>query len=119
MRRAQALADDGRDDAARGLDWSPKSLFEPETSLRFGARYLAAQIERFDDNVLAALAAYNDGPVNAQRWLDGQRIEGPDGHIIAIQFDETALYLQLVLKATTGTASTTREHHAPCYGSRG
>ena len=84
---------------ALGLDWRPESLFEPETSLRFGARYLAAQLERFDGNVLAALAAYNGGPVNARRWLERQRIEGPDGYVLAIQFEETALYLELVLES--------------------
>ncbi len=57
--------------ASLGIDWRPESLFEPETSLRFGAGYLAAQLERFDGNVLAALAAYNGRPVNAQRSLDG------------------------------------------------
>lgn len=85
--------------ASLGIDWRPESLFEPETSLRFGAGYLAAQLERFDGNVLAALAAYNGGPVNAQRSLDGQRLGGPDGYVHAIDFQETALYLELVFES--------------------
>ena len=47
---------------------------------------------------MAALAAYNGGPVNARRWLDRQWFEGPDGYILAIDFEETALYLELVLE---------------------
>ena len=85
--------------ASLGLEWRPQSLLEPETSVRFGAHYLAAQLERFDGNVLAALAAYNGGPVNARRWLDRQWLEGPDGYLLAIDFEETALYLELVLES--------------------
>lgn len=74
------------------------ALFEPATALRFGAYYLAAQIERFDGNVLPALAAYNAGPGAAQRWLDVQALPGAEGYLFAVEFSETRRYLERVLE---------------------
>ena len=82
-----------------GVAWAPDQLMQPETALRFGAHYLAAQLDRFDGDLLAALAAYNGGGTNAQRWLDEQWWPGPDGYIEAIDFPETQHYLERVLEA--------------------
>jgi soluble lytic murein transglycosylase len=46
-------------------------LYRPSVSVRFGAFYLGVQMERFDDQLLIALAAYNGGPGNTLRWLEG------------------------------------------------
>lgn len=81
-----------------GVPWNPPSLFEPETSLRFGAYYLARQLERFDGDLLAALAAYNAGPGNAERWIEGQSLPGGDGFVAAVDFGETRLYLERVVE---------------------
>lgn len=76
----------------------PSSLTEPAISLRYGAAYLAAQLEAFDGNLFAALAAYNGGPSNAARWLDDQRWPGADGYIHAIDFEETRRYVRSVVE---------------------
>lgn len=76
----------------------PAALTEPETSLRYGAAYLAAQLETFDGNVFAALAAYNAGPSNARRWLDAQVLPGADGYVQTIDFEETRRYVTTVIE---------------------
>ena len=82
-----------------GEDWAgPVSLTDPQTSLRYGAAYLSAQLERFDDNVFAALAAYNAGSTNAQRWLDSQVESVTDGYVQAIDFEETRRYVTNVIE---------------------
>jgi len=45
-------------------------LYRPSVSIRFGAFYLEAQMKRFDNQILVALAAYNGGPGNTLRWLE-------------------------------------------------
>jgi len=85
--------------AALDESWhGPASLTRPETSLRYGAAYLSAQLETFDGNMFAALAAYNAGPTNAQRWLDAQVLEGPDGYVQTIDFEETRRYVTSVVE---------------------
>ena len=76
----------------------PASLTEPETSLRYGAAYLSAQLEAFDGNVFAALAAYNAGPSNARRWLDAQLLPGADGYVQTIDFEGTRRYVTTVIE---------------------
>jgi len=72
-------------------------LLHPETSLRFGAHYLAAQIEGFGGNLHAALAAYNGGPGNAGRWAEASGSD-PDLLLESIDFPETRLYVEVVLR---------------------
>jgi soluble lytic murein transglycosylase len=77
-------------------DFKESDLLTPETSLRFGAYYLARQIEGFGGNVHAALAAYNGGPGNAGRWAEASA-DDPDLLLESIDFPETRLYVEVVL----------------------
>ena len=98
MGLAQVIEPTGESIAATLKDPWPADLFDARTSLRYGAHYLAAQLKRFDGDVLAALAAYNGGPENAERWQDLQRIPGADGYVYAIEFSETRSYLERVIE---------------------
>jgi soluble lytic murein transglycosylase len=76
-------------------DYERAGLYEPHRSLRFGAWYLAQQLDAFDGEALVALAAYNGGPGNARRWLEAA---GGDADLFAelIDFRETRSYVRLV-----------------------
>jgi soluble lytic murein transglycosylase len=51
-------------------DFVLDDLYRPSVSIQFGAFYLGAQMDLFDDQVLVALAAYNGGPGNTLRWSE-------------------------------------------------
>ncbi|MEE8346695.1 MAG: lytic transglycosylase domain-containing protein, partial [Dehalococcoidia bacterium] len=72
-------------------------LQRPNVSLRFGAHYLGAQLELFEGDVAAALAAYNGGPGNALRWLEDAPSD-PDVFLEMINLSETRAYVELVLE---------------------
>ncbi len=56
---------------AREPEPTEATLFDPETNVRYGARYLARLARRFDGSVAAALAAYNAGPGSlSPRWRE-------------------------------------------------
>jgi len=61
-----------RDLIARALGTSaePESMFDPGTSIRFGAYYLGDMLRRFGGDVEYAVAAYNGGPTMVQHTLD-------------------------------------------------
>ncbi len=72
-------------------------LARPRVSLRFGAHYLGKQLAEFGGSLPVALAAYNGGPGNAARWLEGARGD-PDVFVESISFAETKAYVELVLE---------------------
>ena len=54
---------------------------------------------RYAGNQTFALAAYNGGEGNVDRWIDRARQQNQDLTIAAIPFSETRTYVQRVLTA--------------------
>lgn len=69
-------------------------LYRPYFAIRYGAAYLAAQLERFDGRPLPAMAAYNGGAGNAARWLE-EAGDDPDLFLEVVDFRETRAYVRL------------------------
>jgi soluble lytic murein transglycosylase len=76
-------------------DYENEDLYKPYVGLEFGAYYLSEQLEAFDGDIHAALAAYNAGPGNAARWYDlaGGDI---DQFIDVMDFWETRTYVERI-----------------------
>lgn len=74
-------------------DYEHSDLFRPYASIEFGAYYLAEQLNAFDQNTFAALAAYNAGPGRSADWL-ALAGEDPEAFIAAITIDSTRRYVQ-------------------------
>ena len=75
---------------------SRTALTEPAINVALGAGTLEHLIERFDGQVLAALAGYNAGPNAARRWLPERPLEA-DVWVENIPFNETRGYVQRVM----------------------
>jgi len=78
-------------------DFEVDHLYRPSLSLRFGAHYLAQQLDLLDGDLYHALAAYNGGPGSALRWRDASG-DDVDRFVEEIDFTQTRAYLQLVLE---------------------
>jgi soluble lytic murein transglycosylase len=76
-------------------DYQNSDIYRPYVNITFGIYYLHEQLETFNGNVYAALAAYNAGPGKSSEWF---RISNgdPDLFINAITFDETQTYVRRV-----------------------
>lgn len=74
----------------------PDALFDIDTSISLGGTYLAVLLERYQQNRLLALAAYNAGPHRVDSWLPEQEMPF-DVWIESIPFRETRDYVQAVL----------------------
>ncbi len=69
-----------------------KDLSDPEINIRYGTFLLRELLDRYDGDEAAALAAYNAGPGNADKW------GGADLNVEDIPFPETRAYVEEVLE---------------------
>ena len=72
-----------------------------ENNIRLGTHYLRTVLNRFDNNVTLAAAAYNAGPRNVERWLPRDGEMPADLWVETVPFGETRNYVQAVLAYST------------------
>jgi len=86
-----------------GSKFRVDDLYDPEINVRYGAWYLRHLLDKYGSERLA-LAAYNAGQANVDRW----RADG-----LPIQFDETRAFVNRVerLKKTYRHAYSSLRHH--------
>ena len=77
-----------------GVDFEVKDLGTPQVNISYGAYYLRYLLDRYGDNEALALAAYNGGEGNVDRWVDAAREKGEVLSIDAIPFGETRAYVR-------------------------
>jgi len=76
-------------------------ILRVENNIRFGTHYLRTVMNRFDNNVALAAAAYNAGPGNVKRWLPKNSTMSADLWVETVPFKETRNYVQAVLAYST------------------
>jgi soluble lytic murein transglycosylase len=74
-----------------GKTFVTSDLSDPEINISYGSYYLRYLLDRYDGNAVAALAAYNAGTGNVDRW-GGSDLQQSD-----IGFPETRAYVDEVL----------------------
>jgi tetratricopeptide (TPR) repeat protein len=73
------------------------NLKSPANSLRLGAFYLRRMINTYDGNLVYAIAAYNGGPGNVNKWRKQNPTSDLDAWIESIPYTETRDYVRKVL----------------------
>lgn len=85
-----------------GLNYDPGNLYDTTYNLRLGSTYFGQMMDRYAGSYVLAVAAYNAGPGNVDRWLRtvGDPRSGMDvlSWIEAIPLSETRNYVQRVLE---------------------
>jgi soluble lytic murein transglycosylase len=81
-------------------------LATPQVNIAYGTYYLRYLLNEYRGNKVLALAAYNGGEANVDRWLAEARARGAGFDIGDIPFPETRDYVQRVLKAQGDYRST-------------
>ena len=77
----------------------PHHLKKPKLNIRIGTKLLRKLLKRYDGNLIYALAAYNAGERNANKWIKS-RFTGTKAEDIIeeIPFRETRLYVKLIYR---------------------
>ena len=74
-------------------------LSAPQVNIAYGSYYLRYLLDEYGGNKVLALAAYNGGEANVDRWLAQARTAGHRVTVEDIAFPETRAYVFRVLQA--------------------
>ncbi len=74
-------------------------LATPQVNIAYGSYYLRYLLDEYHGNVTDALAAYNGGESNVDRWIAAARAQGHALTVDEIPFPETRAYVARVLSA--------------------
>jgi len=75
------------------VDYNESDLYRPVINIRMGTSYLSRMRTFFDEDIFAALAAYNAGPGNVLKWIEKANND-QDLFLEIIPFEETRRYLR-------------------------
>ncbi len=82
-----------------GADVGRDELFDQETNIRAGVRYLEQLLQQFSGNAMYAVAAYNAGPQAVSAWIAKNGFREVDEFVEQIPYQETRQYVKRVLRA--------------------
>ncbi len=82
-----------------GTAFTQADLATPQVNISYGAYYLRYLLKRYDQNTVLALAAYNGGEGNVDRWLAEASMSERTFGKEQIPFTETREYVDRVLDA--------------------
>jgi soluble lytic murein transglycosylase len=82
-----------------GTAFEINDLGTPQINIQYGTYYLRYLLDRYDGNVVLAVAAYNAGETNVSHWIEESGRHGKAFRIRNIPFPETRAYVERVQKA--------------------
>jgi soluble lytic murein transglycosylase len=82
-----------------GTTFEQGDLATPQINIAYGAYYLRYLLDRYGENKVLALAAYNGGEGNVDRWINEAATSKRRFEVSQIPFAETRHYVQRVLDA--------------------
>jgi soluble lytic murein transglycosylase len=84
-------------DIGLGFGYDENALYQPETNVALGCRFLAELRAKFPVNPELAISAYNAGPGAPTRWIATRESDDFDLWVEQIPYDETKKYTKKVL----------------------
>src|SRR5437588_10582876 len=79
--------------------FSVSDLATPHVNIAYGSYYIRYLLDEYHGSSVLALAAYNGGETNVDRWLAAARSDGRRLGVEDIPFPQTRAYVEKVLKA--------------------
>jgi peptidoglycan lytic transglycosylase len=91
-----------------GTSFHESDLADPQINIQYGSYYLRYLLDRYGGNETLALAAYNGGEGNVDRWLVRASKQAQQFTLSDIPFPETRAYVARVEQARSDYADTYR-----------
>jgi soluble lytic murein transglycosylase len=82
-----------------GTRFTPADLGTPQINIEYGSYYLRYLLDQYGGQEMLAIAAYNAGETNVDRWVAEARAAGSPLTVNEIPFPQTRAYVEKVLQA--------------------
>jgi soluble lytic murein transglycosylase len=79
-----------------GSAFTASDLATPSINVAYGSYYLRYLLDHYDGNEMLAVAAYNAGLANVDRWVAQAKAKGGELTVASIPFPETRAYVERV-----------------------
>ena len=80
-----------------GIELTEKNILEPDININIGTKYISTLLEKYEC-VEVALAAYNAGIGNVNKWIESGIIKSDGSDIENIPFKETNTYVRKIMR---------------------
>lgn len=80
------------------VDFLADDIENPETNISMGCFYLSYLLDYYADDEALALAAYNAGLGNVNKWLSNEEYSKDGKTLDKIPFEETRIYIEKIEK---------------------
>ncbi|MBQ3119199.1 MAG: lytic transglycosylase domain-containing protein [Clostridia bacterium] len=84
--------------AAESIGLTDVDLFDVDANIEIGCFYLSYLLDKYDGNTRCAVAAYNAGQTNVDKWLATEEYSKDGKNLDKIPFAETEKYVEKVLE---------------------
>jgi soluble lytic murein transglycosylase len=82
-----------------GITFTASDLADPSVNVAYGSYYLRYLLDHYSGNEMLAVAAYNGGLTNVDKWVAHAEAAGHQLGVQEIPFPQTREYVQRVLDA--------------------
>jgi soluble lytic murein transglycosylase len=89
-----------------GSAFTASDLATPSINVAYGSYYLRYLLDHYDGDEMLAVAAYNAGLANVDRWVAAAKAKGGHLTVATIPFPETRAYVERVQSAQRDYRST-------------
>jgi soluble lytic murein transglycosylase len=79
-------------------NFDPSQLYDPETNILLGTKYLASLLDQYTSDLYRSLAAYNAGPDATIKWWTDPGIEDQEVIVENITYRATQNYIKQVIR---------------------
>ena len=80
-----------------GIDLNEENILEPEININIGTKYISTLIQKYNC-IEVALAAYNAGSGNVDKWIEQGIIKNDGSDIENIPYKETNNYVRKIVR---------------------
>lgn len=91
------LMQDTADEIGEDIGIESVDLYDEDTNIRIGVKYIFDLIDKYEGNINLAIVAYNAGTGNVSKWIEDGTIKKDGSDIENVPYKETNMYVRRIL----------------------